>query len=54
LICCDAHSKETGQRTDWPKLHKRGHRPQVTTNKRLADQTRKILGKHHASEYRVR
>jgi len=25
-----------------------------TANKRLAEQTRKILGKHYASKYRVR
>ena len=26
----------------------------TTDNKRLAEQTRKILGKHYASKYRVR
>jgi hypothetical protein len=26
----------------------------VTANKRLAEQTRKILGKHYASKYRVK
>jgi hypothetical protein len=46
--------KKQGPRTDWPKLQKRGDRPPVTANKRLADQTRKILGKHYASKYRVR
>jgi hypothetical protein len=28
--------------------------PPATANKRLAEQTRKILGKHYASKYRVR
>jgi hypothetical protein len=27
---------------------------QATANRRLAEQTRKILGKHYASKYRVR
>jgi hypothetical protein len=47
--------KKPGQRTDRPKLYKLSHGPAaVTTNKRLADQTRKILGKHYANKYRVR
>lgn len=46
--------KKQGQRTDRPKLYKLGRGPTVTTNKRLADQTRKILGKHYANKYRVR
>jgi hypothetical protein len=29
-------------------------KPPATANKRLAEQTRKILGKHYASKYRVR
>jgi hypothetical protein len=28
--------------------------PQATGNKRLAEQIRKVLGKHYASKYRVR
>jgi hypothetical protein len=46
-----------------PKKQTPGHRaakpqkhcgkPQVTGNKRLAEQIRKILGKHYASKYRV-
>jgi hypothetical protein len=28
--------------------------PQATGNKRLAEQIRKILGKHYASKYRVK
>ena len=39
---------------DRPKPQKRGDKPQATGNKRLAEQTRKILGKHYASKYRVR
>ncbi|OAF02443.1 hypothetical protein AYJ54_27305 [Bradyrhizobium centrolobii] len=39
--------------TDWPKPKTRPAKPPATGNKRLADQTRKILGKHYASKYRV-
>jgi hypothetical protein len=39
---------------DGPKLQRRRDRPQATINKRLAEQIRKILGKHYASKYRVR
>jgi hypothetical protein len=38
---------------DWPKPQTRHAKPLATGNKRLADQTRKILGKHYASKYRV-
>ena len=40
--------------TDRPKPQKRRDKPQATGNKRLAEQIRKILGKHYASKYRVR
>ena len=40
--------------TDWPKVRKPSDRPPTIGNKRLAEQTRKILGKHYASKYRVR
>jgi hypothetical protein len=33
---------------------KRAGSAEKLTNKRLAEQTRKILGKHYASKYRVR
>jgi hypothetical protein len=46
--------KKPGHRTDRPKLYKLSHGPAVTTNKRLADQTRKVLGKHYANKYRGR
>ena len=36
-----------------PKPQKGRDKPQVIGNKRLAEQTRKILGKHYASKYRV-
>jgi hypothetical protein len=39
---------------DRPKPQKGRDKPQSTGNKRLAEQIRKILGKHHASKYRVR
>jgi hypothetical protein len=40
--------------TDRWKPKKRCDMPQATRNKRLAEQIRKILGKHYASKYRVR
>jgi hypothetical protein len=36
-----------------PKPRKQGGKP-VAGNPRLADQTRKILGKHYANKYRVK
>jgi hypothetical protein len=41
-------------RTDLPKPQKLRDKPLATSNKRLAEQTRKIIGKHYASKYRVR
>jgi hypothetical protein len=41
-------------RTDWPKLQKHRDKPPATGNRRLDEQTRKILGKHYANKYRVR
>jgi hypothetical protein len=46
--------RKQGPRTDQPKPKKRLDKPQATGNKRLAEQIRKILGKHYASKYRVR
>jgi hypothetical protein len=40
-------------RTNWPKPQKRRAKPAATGNKPLANQTRKILGRHYASKYRV-
>jgi hypothetical protein len=37
-----------------PKPEKGSEKRSLTANKRLAEQTRKILGKHYASKYRVR
>jgi hypothetical protein len=37
-----------------PKPEKGNKKRPFTANKRLAEQTRKILGKHYASKYRVR
>jgi hypothetical protein len=42
------------RRTDKPAPPKRRDKPPTTTNKRLTEQTRKILGKHYANKYRVR
>jgi hypothetical protein len=51
-------------RTDWSKPQKRRAKPPATGkpatgkpatgNKRLAEQIRRILGKHYMSKYRVR
>ena len=46
-------ARKQGSRTDWLKPQKRRAKPPATGNKRLSDQTRKILGKHYASKYRV-
>jgi hypothetical protein len=47
--------KSTKQRavTDRLKPQERRDNPQTTSNKRLAQQNRKILGKHYASKYRT-
>jgi hypothetical protein len=45
--------RKQSSRTDRLKPQKRGAKPPATGNKRLADQTRRILGKHYASKYRV-
>jgi hypothetical protein len=37
-----------------PKPQKRREKPPATGNKHLAEQTRKILGKHYANKYGVR
>jgi hypothetical protein len=39
---------------DGPTPQKRHEKLQPTGNTRLAEQIRKILGKHYASKYRVR
>lgn len=39
---------------DRVKPHKSPVKLQPTGNRRLTEQTRKILGKHYASKYRVR
>jgi hypothetical protein len=36
-----------------PKPPARGDEPQASANRRLAEQTRKILRKHYMSKYRV-
>jgi hypothetical protein len=46
--------RKQSSRTDWPKPQKRRGKPTATGNKRIAEQIRKILGKHYASKYRVR
>jgi hypothetical protein len=50
---CDARTNET-EPGQGPKPQKRREKPQATGNRRLAEQIRKILGKHYASKYRVR
>jgi hypothetical protein len=39
--------------TDQPKLQRHRDKLRATANRRLAEQIRKILGKHYASKYRV-
>jgi hypothetical protein len=56
---CHLEWNQCGERSEQPdkelaKRQKRRDRPPTTENKRLAEQTRKILGKHYASKYRVR
>ena len=50
---CDAQTNETESGTDRLKPKRRHDMPQSTGNKRLAEQIRKILGKHYSSKYRV-
>jgi hypothetical protein len=45
---------DKGPNAKRPKPPPRRGKPQPTGNPRLAEQTRKILGKHYASKYRVR
>jgi hypothetical protein len=44
--------RKQGPRSEKPE--QRRDKRQEGVNKRLAEQTRKILGKHYASKYRVR
>jgi hypothetical protein len=48
--------KPTKQSPETERSKPKKHRdmPQATGNKRLAEQIRKVLGKHYASKYRVR
>jgi hypothetical protein len=54
LICCNACTKETAPRNGLAQAAKARRQDPAMVNKRLAEQTRKILGKHYASKYRVR
>jgi hypothetical protein len=47
-------ARKQNPRMNWLKPAKNRAKPPVTANKRLAEQTRKILGKHYASKYRVK
>jgi hypothetical protein len=47
------HTKPSHTPT-WPKTPKHGGGAPTSGNKRLSEQTRKILGKHYANRYRVR
>ena len=47
-------SKKQSPRANLLKPQKLRDKPPTTGNKRLAEQVRKILGKHYASKYRVR
>jgi len=52
LIGSYAHAKKTGLENGLAEVTKAPRKPAATGNKRLSDQTRKILGKHYASKYR--
>jgi hypothetical protein len=43
-------ARKQNPRMNWLKPVKNRAKPPVTANKRLAEQTRKILGKHYASD----
>ena len=47
-------SKKQNPRANLLKSQKLRDKPRATSNKGLAEQVRKILGKHYASKYRVR
>jgi hypothetical protein len=49
-----ATTDQTAPHPLWRKPPERRDEPQATTNRRLAEQTRKILRKHYMSKYRVR
>ena len=53
-ICAMRMPRKQHSRTDWPTPQRCRVKLPATGNKRLADQTRKILSKHYASKYRVR
>jgi hypothetical protein len=46
--------KPTTRKTPPPKPQRQAPRPPAAGNKRLPDQTRKILGKHYANKYGVK
>ena len=46
--------KKQSPRANLLKPQKLRDKPLATSNKRLAEQVRNILGKHYASKYRVR
>jgi len=54
LIAAMRGSRKQREGKDWPKPQKRSDKAPAMVNKCLAEQTRKILGKHYASKYRVR
>jgi len=45
--------KKKGSQEKRLKPRKESAKPKTADNKRLAQQTRKLLGKHYASKYRV-
>ena len=49
-----AKRRKQGSRQDRPKGQEPRDRPLPNENKRLSAQTRRILGKHYMSRYRVR
>jgi hypothetical protein len=50
---CNAQINKTDSGSGSLKAEKTREMPQSTGNKRLAEQIRKILGKHYANKYRA-
>ena len=54
MICWMRRPTKQSEKMGWPKLQQRSDRRPAAGNKRVAEQTRKLLGKHYANKYRVR
>ena len=54
MIRGDARTEKTELENGLAEAARASHKAAGAGNKRLAEQTRKILAKHYASKYRVR